>query len=110
MTAPDSLVILGTRATVELLPPGRDGWAWICDSCHRTAGLHPHHPDASRHLNPELPSDPFRDCEVNGRWDTAEGHCRRSATAHANNICPGPDSAGWQPTPHTHTTPTRRTR
>lgn len=101
---PATLIIEGLRSVVELLPPEHDGWAWRCRECRRTAGLLPGHRDASRHLNPDLPSDPFRDCDHH----TAEDHCRRSATAHANNICPGPTSIGWKPTPHHQPTNTRR--
>jgi hypothetical protein len=88
--------INGTRGQVELITPDNGGWAWRCHTCRRTAGI----PGGTAHLNPDQPATPFTNGRINGLWGTAEGHCRRSALAHANHRCAGENSTRWQPTPH----------
>lgn len=90
--------IKGVRATVEYRAVD-GGWAWHCRGCGATAGLPVH----SKRPNGEVfvpKHRPFIDCEVNGRWDTAEGHCTRAATAHAERVCAGEAARAWKPPAH----------
>ena len=75
--------ITGARAVVELTT---DPMSWTCLNCGGTAGTN------DLRVRPEA-RGPFVDKEINGLFDTAEGHAVRSATAHAERVCVGREAA-----------------